>query len=69
MKGRHVVQYINLSQLCLQQTGQCNERETYDCKKIVCIHVLLNLKCAYYITNHLTLQENQLKAGTLSVPW
>lgn len=44
MKGRHVVQYTNLSQLCLQQTGQCNERETYDCKKIVCIHVLLNLK-------------------------
>lgn len=42
MKGRHVVQYINLSQLCLQQTGQCNERETYDvqCKKMVCIHVL-----------------------------
>lgn len=57
VKGRHVVQYTNLSQLCLQQTGQCNERETYDCKKIVCI---------LEITNHL---ENQLKAGTLSVWW
>lgn len=36
VKGRHVVQYTNLSQLCLQQTGQCNERETYDvqCKKM-----------------------------------
>lgn len=42
VKGRHVVQYTNLSQLCLQQTGQCNEREAYDvqCKKMVCIHVL-----------------------------
>lgn len=42
MKGRHVVQYINLSQLCLQQSRLCNEREAYDvqCKKMVCIHVL-----------------------------
>lgn len=43
MKGRHVVQYTNLSQLCLQQSRLCNEREAYDCKKMVYIHVLCNL--------------------------